>query len=67
MCAALGNKNHQLLSTDKQLVREGIRSQIEGEALAGEFKEGCSECKDGACAACMCVTLRWSVGTFIFI
>ena len=32
---ALGNKHQQLLSIDKQLVREGIRNQIEGEALSG--------------------------------
>lgn len=35
MCRALGNKHHQLLSTDKQLVKEGIGNTIQGEALSG--------------------------------
>lgn len=57
MCASLGNKHQQLLSTGKQLVREGIRNQIEGEALSG-----CAECKDGAAAGVL-----GGVRTFIFI
>lgn len=34
MCRALGNKHHQLLSTDKK-GKEGIGNQIQGEALSG--------------------------------
>lgn len=43
-----GNKHHQLLSTDKQLIREGIRNQIEGEALAGCWENVVRDVENGA-------------------
>lgn len=41
-----GNKHHQLLSTDKQLIREGMRTQIESEAQAGCWEKGSERCRE---------------------
>lgn len=51
ICEALGNKHHQLLSADKQLVREGIRNQIEGESLSGCRDNSGEDLVNGACVS----------------
>lgn len=51
ICEALGNKHHQLLSADKQLVREGIGNQIEGESLSGCRDNSGEDLVNGACVS----------------
>lgn len=51
MCEALGNKHHQLLSADKQLVKGGTQNQIEGEAALGCWENSEEDLVNGASVA----------------